>query len=404
MPAASLTAQYLYVAVTPVGGRKVGLRPAASQAALHEALRREHLLLLRTWRLPEWASTAGEISLKDQAGMNEQLSILLSRGVPLTEAIEVAASVVSGQASAKLTRMRELVSGGASFAGACEEVGGFDPVAVAVYRSAERTGDLAGAALRLGAAAKRRIAIGQKAVTLLIYPCVVLAISILASLVMLAVVIPQVGNALTEANVPLPGYTKVMMAMGTFVRDNALWVGVGIAALIVLAIIARATILGAVLGVFRRLPAVGRLQTAIEAARFFAVMGAMTRSGVPVADALGVASGAVTEPGLRAQFETMRRKLVEGGLLRQLLEQVDELPLATRRLLIAAERSGELDAAFDTVSTDLANEVDKRSERLLALLEPLLIVLMFALIGAMLLSIMIPLITLSNRVGEAGGA
>lgn len=397
--AAQLASQYLFVAVTPVGGKKVGVRVASDERALNASLQREQLLLLRHWRLPNWARAAGDVPLKDQAGLNDQIAVLQSRGVPLVEALEVAASVCTGATAAKIMRMRELVSGGSSFAGACEEVGGFDPVAIAVYRSAERTGDLAGAAGRLAVAAKRRLAIGTKAVTLLIYPCVVLAISVVASLVMLAVVIPQVGSALTQAGAKLPVYSRVMMDVGQWIRGNAPWVGLGMATLIVVGIIARATILAGVLSVLRRVPTVGKLQGSIEAARFFAVIGAMTRSGVPVADAMGVAASAVSEPRLRGQIDQMRKKLVEGGLLRQLLEGVDALPLATRRLLIAAERSGELDSAFDNVSADLSAEVDKRSERLLALLEPLLIVGMFVLIGAMLLSIMIPLITLTGTGG-----
>jgi type II secretory pathway component PulF len=88
---------------------------------------------------------------------------------------------------------------------------------------------------------------------------------------------------------------------------------------------------------------------------------------------------------------TLRTKLIEGGLLRILIERVTSLPLATRRLLIAAERSGDLEQAFDGLAADLADEVDKQSSRFLAMLEPILIVLMFGVIGTLLLSIMIPL-------------
>ncbi len=399
-PAAANLAQFAFLAVRPMGGRKFGLRAAPSEAALTEALRREQLLLLRAWRLPAWTSAGAEIPLKEQAALNEQLSNLLSRGAPLTDALEVAATVVGSATREKVIRMREAVSSGASFAGACEQVGGFDAVAVAVYRSAERTGDLAGAAGRLAHAARRRLATGSKAVTLLIYPCVVLAISIIASVVMLAVVVPQVGNALSQAGAKLPSYSRVVIGVGGWMRANIVWVallgGLGVTG----AIVVRKQLIAGVLVAARRIGAVRRLQTSIEAARFFNVMGAMTRSGVPVADALGVAAMAVSEPGLRGQLELMRKRLVEGGVFRNLIEEVDALPLATRRLLIAAERSGDLDAAFDGVATDLADDVDTKSDRLLALLEPLLIVGMFLIIGSLLLAIMIPLITLSGQVGD----
>jgi type II secretory pathway component PulF len=126
-------------------------------------------------------------------------------------------------------------------------------------------------------------------------------------------------------------------------------------------------------------------------------MAAMTRTGVPLADALGVANEAVGLPSLRKQLETLRTRLIEGGVLRVLIENVSELPLATRRLLIAAERAGDLETAFDGLASDMADEVDRRSARLLAALEPLLIVAMFVVIGSILLAIMIPIITMASR-------
>jgi type II secretory pathway component PulF len=126
----------------------------------------------------------------------------------------------------------------------------------------------------------------------------------------------------------------------------------------------------------------------------------MSKSGVPLSDGLATTTLSITHPKLRAQLETLRRKLVEGGLLRTLIEDVTAFPVATRRLLIAAERGGDLDQVFDTLASDMAEEVDTRADRLLALLEPAIIVVMFAIIGALLLAIMIPLITLSSSAGS----
>ncbi len=394
------TSPFFFVAVTAAGGKKVGMRSAPSESALQDSLRRDKLLLLRAWKAPQWAAPASatNLPLKDQTALNEQLSSLLKRGVPLVEALEVAASVVSGPARAKALRLLELVASGASFSNACQQLGGFDDVAIAVYRAAERTGDLGDAAARLASAARRRLQIGQKAVTLLIYPAVVLCISIIVSAVMLILVVPQIGRALEGAGVELPWYSKIIIGAGQWMRDNVLIVGVAALIFAVLVVIGRRAIVGAVLTAGRRIPAIARLQVSVEAARFFAIMGAMTRTGVPVADALAVSGATVSSPRLRHQLDTLQRKLVEGGLFRNLIEEVDELPLATRRLLIAAERSGDLDAAFDTLAQDLADEVDRRSDRLLAVLEPVLIVLMFSVIGTLLVAIMMPLLSISRSI------
>ena len=386
---------FLFVAVNPAGGKKFGMRAAVTEAALQDSLRRDRLLLLRAWKTPQWAAPADALSLplKDQTALNEQLSHLLKRGVPLVDALQVAASVVSAKARVKAARLRELVSAGASFSNACEQVGGFDPVSIAVYRAAERTGDLGDAAMRLAAASRRRLAIGQKAVTLMIYPAVVLTISIIVSAVMLIVVVPLIGKALQDANIDLPWYSQIVIGSGQWMRANlAIVGGVALAAIVGL-ILGRKIIVGLVLTLSRRLPAIARLQVSIEAARFFAIMGALVRTGVPVADALGIAGNTVSAAKLRGQLETMRRRLVEGGLFRNLVEEVDELPLATRRLLIAAERSGDLETAFDAMAADMGDDVARRSDRLMALLEPLLIVLMFSVIGTLLVSIMLPMMS-----------
>ena len=375
------------------------MRRVKSERALADALRREKLILLKSWRVPLPAGPERALSLKDQAELNEQLAALLSRGVPLVEAMEVAASVVSGAARGRIEQMRQQVAGGRSFADAARSAGGFDAVTVAVYRAAERTGDLAGAAEQLARTAKRRLAVAGKAATLLIYPAIVLTISVLVGVLMLTVIVPRVLSSLDEMGVALPGYSRVMLAVGTFLRDNALGGAAAVGAALVALILLRKPIGRALGSVVRSLPLVGGVLLAQESARFFAVMAAMSRSGIPLADALGSAAGAVTHPMLRSQLERLRGRLVEGGVLRSLIDEVTALPLATRKLLVAADRAGDLGSAFESLAEDLADEVDTRSARLLAALEPLLIVAMFLFIGGMVLSIMVPMINASSGAG-----
>lgn len=388
---------YLYVAATATGGRTLGVRQAMDRRTLAETLRRERLLLVRSYRLPGWAGQRTGLRLVDRADMNEQLAQLLARGVPLVEALEVTESAVSSRARPIVERMRELVAAGSSFADACEQVGVFDRVSVAVYRAAERTGDLGGTCRQLGATARRQLRVTSRIVTLLIYPSIVVTFSLILAGIMLMVVVPMIGRSLRELGVNLPWYSEVVIGLGRALRDNSLFLFLGAGASAAAAIVLRRGVGAAIGRASRRLPVVREVILASESARFFGVMAAMTRSGVPLADALGVAHDAVGLPALKRQLVTLRARLIEGGLLRQLIEGVSALPLATRRLLIAAEKAGDLETVFDTLAADMADEVDRRSSRLLAALEPLLIVGMFLMIGSLMLSIMIPLITLTRE-------
>jgi general secretion pathway protein F len=391
-------ASYLFIAARTGGGRKMGVRAAAGERSLAEALRRERLLLLRSYRIPGTAGAGRGLRLRDRAEMNEQLAQLLSRGVPLVEALEVVASTVAPSAKGLVERMRELVSAGSSFADACQRVKAFDRVDIAVYRAAERTGDLAGAARQLARTARRQVAVVNKARTLMVYPVIVVSISSIVVGLLLMVVVPIIGRSMSSMGVPLSWYSKLVFGAGIWLRDNAaIALGAMLALLIVLAMVWRRVLRAIGAGV-RRLPVARDLVLAQESARFFSVMAAMTRSGVPLADALGVANEVMGLPRLKRQLVTLRTRLIEGGVLRNLIENVTELPLATRRLLIAAERAGDLETAFEGLAADLADQVDQKSERFLSALEPLLIVAMFLAIGSILLAIMLPLLTMATKV------
>lgn len=396
--AATSAGSFLYLANKPGGGRTVGIRRARSERALADALRRERQVLQRTWKLPVSAGGAGYFSLADQEALNTQLSQLLSRGVPLVDALEVASTVVSGKAADRVLRMRDAVSSGKSFAEACEQVQAFDEVAIAVYRAGERTGDLAGSAGQLGENARRIRMVAGKAVTMMIYPAVVLTIAAAAVLVLLTVVVPMIGNAMISAGVDLPGFTKVVLGVGMFIRGNALILAALLAVGIVLAVAGRSVVAGVVMGVVRRLPGVKEVIKHQELARFFSVMGAMTRSGIPLADALAVSTKAIGDRAMARDLSRLRSRLIEGGVFRTLVEKVESLPQATRRLLIAADQGGELDTAFNALAQDHANEVDTRTGRLMAVLEPLLIVVLFVVIGTVIISVMLPMLTVTNQV------
>lgn len=377
----------------------MGVRRARDERDLAAQLRRERLVPVRSLRLPAVGGGSGSFSLKDQSELHVQLSQLLTRGVPLVEALEVTASCVNAATRPRVERMRELVAAGSSFADACKAVDGFDTITIAVYRAAERTGDLGGAAKQLAVTTRRQLAIRGKAGTLLLYPAIVLTISLAIATLMLTVIVPRIGTALKQSSqVTLPWYTEAVLWLGEFLRDQWMWVLGGAAIIGIVAFALRGVIATAMGRVFRRTPLVREVIMAQESARFFTVMAAMSRAGVTLGDALGVGVTAVSHPTLRKQLVTLRSKLIEGGVLRNLIEGVDAFPLPVRRLMIAAERAGDLQSAFETLAQDTSDELDRRSSRLLAMLEPLLIVLMFTIIGSLLLSIMIPLMKLSQQV------
>ncbi len=416
MSRAAAGSSFFFTGLKASGGRAYGVRAARSRAALAEGLRRERVLLLSARELPVWARGLGAVwsaagvggggaggqgafRLADHAVLNDQLAALLVRGVPLTEALEVAAQTVHPRVRGRVERVRELVASGTSFAEACRSAAEFDAVTVSVYRAAERTGDLAGACRQLAATARRTLQVAGRAATLMIYPAIVITISFVIAAVMVVGIVPQMGKTMMELGADVPWATRALVAVGTFAQERLLLLGVVMAGLLVAAWVWRGVIAGAAVRAGRVLPLVREVVLAQESARFFSVMAAMCRSGVPLADALATANQAISHPALRGQMERLRQRLVDGGVLRALIDEVAALPLATRRLLIAAERAGDLEAAFTTLAGDMTDEVERRSGRLIAVLQPAMVVFMFVVIGSLLAALMIPMLTMAGRIG-----
>ncbi|MFG0294131.1 MAG: type II secretion system F family protein [Phycisphaerales bacterium JB065] len=400
------TNTYFYSAMKLTGGKARGIRAARDESALSDELRKSGLLLLRAKKVPDVFSgmasgtSRGRLPLADEAALNNQLHVLLSRGVPLVEALEVGADVVSDRSVPRVNELRELVAGGASFAKACRDVGGFDEVAISVYKAAERTGDLAGAAGRLAQAAERRLAIRGKATTVMIYPVIVTMVSIALLFALLVFVVPSMAESVRaagDASAPqLPWISVVVFGLGEWMANNLLQFIMGAVVVLCILVVLRKSVIAGLVKVSSKIPAVASMLMAAELTRFFSVLAAMTKSGVPLAEALDTSTGSISDNKLRNQLDQTRKSLVEGGTLRTLIEKIDALPLATRKLLIAAERSGDLDQAFDALSVNMAEELDTRSSRLLALMEPAVILAMFSVLGPMVVAIALPMIKLNQ--------
>jgi len=305
MTSAAVTTPFIFVAVKPTGGRTLGVRYASDPSELATTLSQTNLLLLRSWRMPSWTARVDRLSLKDQAALNEQLGALVDRGVPLVEALEVAQTVVSKKSAPTIAKLRDSVSSGDSFADACRKSGAFDEVVSTVYRSAERAGQLGDSARRLAHSAKRRLQIGSKVATMMIYPSVVLAVAVVVTLIVLTMVVPRVADTLEQATGGLPWYTQLVLGVSLALRNNTMTIALAVGSALIVAILLRSVMLRVVAAALRRAPIFSTVMLTSESARFFSVMAAMTRTGVPLAEALSVATGVVTHRRLRHQLEEL---------------------------------------------------------------------------------------------------
>ena len=273
-----------------------------------------------------------------------------------------------------------------------------------IYRhmvdAGEQSGHLDVVLERLADYTEQRQALQQKVMLAFIYPALltVLAVAIVSAL--LVYVVPQVTRVFQDTGQPLPGVTRALIAISDVVRAGGWLWPLGLIAAIVAARVAlkephtrRRWHLFVL-----RVPVVGRLVRGINAARLTSTLGILVSSGIPLLSALHYAVQVVTNLPMRAAVEDALRQVREGGNLSRALGKSKLFPPLVIHLIASGEASGSLDTMLQRAAEAQTRELEKWVAALISLLEPILIVVMGAIILFIVLAILLPIFEMNQLI------
>src|SRR5690606_8850940 len=119
-----------------------------------------------------------------------------------------------------------------------------------------------------------------------------------------------------------------------------------------------------------RLPVIGRLARAADTARFASTLAILTRSGVPLVDALAISGEVISNRSIRAKVQVAAQKVREGASLTRSLEQTGEFPPMMRHMIASGEKSGELDQMLARTARNQENDLAARISMMVGMFEP----------------------------------
>ena len=147
-----------------------------------------------------------------------------------------------------------------------------------------------------------------------------------------------------------------------------------------------------------KLPLFGKLSRGINAARFASTLSILTRSGVPLVDALKIGAAVSSNWIIRDAVNLAAEKVTEGGNLATQLERCGYFPPMMVQMIKSGEVSGELDRMLDKASVMQDREVTTFISTLLALLEPLMLVFMAGIVLVIVIAVMLPIVNMNNMI------
>lgn len=329
-----------------------------------------------------------------------ELATLLRAGLPLDKALEMLVAIAERPAfRGVLEQLLEDVRGGAFLSAALEPHGRlFSRFYRNMVKAGEASGALDAALERLAAFMERSRELRDSILAALLYPVVLVVVGVLSLVVILGVVIPKISEMFAEAGQRLPWFTQAVVATGSFVETY--WWAITLACVGIYLFVRRQYAHPA--GRLRwdarllRLPLVGSLVARLEAARFTRTLGTLLGNGVPLLDAIAIAKEVVANQVIAEGIRRVSERVRQGeGLARPLTESRVFPPLAGH-LMQVGEESGNLEAMLVQLAQIYEREVQSALRRLMAVLEPALILGLAVIIATIILSIVVAIFSIND--------
>ncbi|MEX2125522.1 MAG: type II secretion system inner membrane protein GspF [Woeseia sp.] len=398
-----------FVALDKAGKESRGLLEGDTAKHVRQILRERQLLPVKVTEVTERDSRRQKsfsfrrgLSASELALLTRQLATLSQSGLPLEEALlAVSEQNENPRAQSILLGVRSKVMEGHTLAdGLADFPNAFPELYRATVAAGEQSGHLDGVLERLAEFTESRQALQQQVRNALIYPIalVITAAGIISF--MLSYVVPKVVDIFENYDQELPLLTRIMLWTSEFLREQ--WIFLIVA--IVLVVFGLRRLLrkeGPKRRYHRlllRLPIVSRLTRGINTARFTQTLSILAGSGVPILEALRIAAQVIVNVPMREAVEEASLRVREGAMISKSLAAGKLFPPMMTHLIASGEASGRLEEMLNRAAINQEREVDGLIATLLGIMQPLLVIVMAAIVLLIVLAILLPIFELNELI------
>jgi len=346
------------------------------------------------------------VKTKDLAVMARQLATMVASGLAILKALSILAEQTESKRLARtLAIVRTQVETGSSLSESLQkhpEV--FPPLMVHLVRAGEVGGFLDQALESVAATFEKDVKLTSTIKSAMTYPVVVLAMALVAVVGMIVFIVPVFKNMFADLGGELPIPTQILVTMS----ENAYW-GVPVLIVVIVAFVvwwrknkrtdavrSRADALKL------KLPVFGPLFQKVAIARVTRNLATMTKSGVPILQALAIVADTSNNWVIEKALHQVQDSVRNGRSIAAPLSEHDVFPAMVVQMIAVGEDSGSLEQMLTKIADFYDDEVQTTTEALTSLIEPLMIAVIGVLIGGIIISLYLPMFSLYGQITEAG--
>ncbi len=395
---------FIYKARSRSGRRIKGDLDASSLDMAEKVLKRKGLSEIRVKPRPkdilEGTFLEGRVSPRDMVVFSRQFSTMINAGVPILQSLEVMCEQTeNSMLRRKLYEIKNDIEGGASLYESIRKHRDiFDDLYTNMVDAGETGGVLDVVLERLALYIEKAAKLRAKVKSAMIYPGVIIAVSLAVISIILIFVIPSFEQMFADLGGALPVPTQIVIDMSRFFQDSVLYI---IAALIAAVMAFRL--------IYRRervktlvdnwvlfLPVAGPLLRKVAVARFSRTLSTMISSGVPILRALDIVSRTSGNKALELGVIEAGKSISEGQTLAEPLDETGIFPPMVIHMISIGEATGALDTMLEKIADFYDDEVDVAVETLTSLIEPIMIAVLGVIVGGLVVSMYLPVFQLGD--------
>ena len=350
------------------------------------------------WRRELFESN--RFSLKELAAFTVELATLTNSGLPLDYTFRIIAGPAAAPKVIRLANgiLKDVLAGSQLSDAMARRPDVFSSDYRAIVSAGEAGGATGQVLKQVADLLERRLEIRGRISAALVYPIILILMSLLSVLVIVFVLVPSISPIFTDAGLPLPGILRAFSDLQENWLRSALELSAGMIASAIVWQKAKRSVT-TMMGLDRlkcSLPIVGKLVQAREAGSFARALGTLLSARVPLMSAMHTARALVANRHLNARYKAAIDRIPEGMPLHRAFDRAGLLPSTSLRLVAVGEESGQLGLMLLQVATVLEGELQRRIEKLVGLLTPILTLAIGGSIGGLVMQVMSAVLSIND--------
>lgn len=332
---------------------------------------------------------------------SRQIASMLASGITMIRAIKIMEDRDIKPAIKKVYGvLYQEIQRGNTLSAAMEATGGsFPELLINMYKSGEASGQMEGTARKMADHYEKEHKLRGKIKSAMTYPVILFIVTILVVVLIFTLILPQFFTLFQ--GIELPVLTKLMISISQSMTSY--WI---VYLIVVLALIALGSFLVTVPKVRLRLdhfklkiPKIGKLMKIIYTARFARTLSSLYSSGLAMINALTISGNTIGNSYLQSQFPGAIEQVRNGQPLSKSLHTINGFDAKLVATVYIGEETGNLDEMLESVADAFDYEAEMATTQLVTFIEPIMIIIMAAIIGTIMLSVMMPIMTLYQNIG-----